>query len=166
MSERELSPTSLYAPSKRGISIRSGARKNRLNVYSRLREENPRESIGEIVKKVSELTGVSKRIVFRLKKALSAVSCPSKKRLLCRLTAPKGKGRSLIIIHIGSKEGFVRDADIFIWKKSGDYHEEIDGNHFEKWFETVMPELKPQSIIVMDNAFYHSLKKEKIPTST
>ncbi|GFY64023.1 DDE_3 domain-containing protein [Trichonephila inaurata madagascariensis] len=64
--------------------------------------------------------------------------------------------------HIGSKEGFVRDAaDIFIRKKSGDYHEEMDGNHFEKWFETVMPKLKPQSIIVMDNAPYHSVKKRE-----
>ncbi|GFQ77993.1 hypothetical protein TNCT_632911, partial [Trichonephila clavata] len=44
------------------------------------------------------------------------------------LTAPKGKGRRLI----GSNEGFVRDAaDIFIGKKSGDYHEEMDGNHFK-----------------------------------
>ncbi|GFY60150.1 DDE_3 domain-containing protein [Trichonephila inaurata madagascariensis] len=69
------------------------------------------------------------------------------------LTAPKGKGRRLIMAHIGSKEGFVRDAaDIFIRKKSGDYHEEMDDNHFEKWFETVMPKLKPQSIVVMDNA--------------
>ncbi|GFQ96960.1 DDE_3 domain-containing protein, partial [Trichonephila clavata] len=79
------------------------------------------------------------------------------------LTAPKDKGKRLIITHIGSKEGFVRDAaDIFTGKKSGDYHEEKDGNHFE----TIMPKLKPQSIIVMDNAPYHSVKKEKIPTSS
>ncbi|GFX51707.1 DDE_3 domain-containing protein [Trichonephila clavipes] len=39
-------------------------------------------------------------------------------------------------------------------------------NHFKKWFETAMPELKPQSFIVMDNAPYHSVKKEKIPTSS
>ncbi|GFY62611.1 uncharacterized protein TNIN_346571 [Trichonephila inaurata madagascariensis] len=78
------------------------------------------------------------------------------------LTAPKGKGRRLIITHIGSK-GLVRNAaDIFIGKKSGDYHEEMYGNHFEKCFETVMQKLKPQNIIVMDNAPYHSVKKEKI----
>ncbi|GFY51673.1 DDE_3 domain-containing protein [Trichonephila inaurata madagascariensis] len=63
-------------------------------------------------------------------------------------TAPKDKGRRLIIIHVRSKEGFVRDAaDIFFGKKSGDYHEEMDGNHFEKWFETDIPKLKPKSII-------------------
>ncbi|GFY45201.1 hypothetical protein TNIN_137541, partial [Trichonephila inaurata madagascariensis] len=66
-----MSPMSLYTPSKRGISIRSGAWKNILNVYSRLREENPQESISEIVRKVSEQIGVSKRTVFRLKKELT-----------------------------------------------------------------------------------------------
>ncbi|GFT68634.1 uncharacterized protein TNCV_1842211 [Trichonephila clavipes] len=83
MSEIEMSSTSLLTPSKRGISIRSGARKNILNVCSRLREENPQESISRIVRKVSELTGVSKRTVFRLKKekkTLSALSSPGKKR--------------------------------------------------------------------------------------
>ncbi|GFX44719.1 hypothetical protein TNCV_2428031 [Trichonephila clavipes] len=45
MSGIEMSPTSLYTPSKRRISIRSGARKNILNVYSRHREEHPQESI-------------------------------------------------------------------------------------------------------------------------
>ncbi|GFY62610.1 DDE_3 domain-containing protein [Trichonephila inaurata madagascariensis] len=77
-----MSPTSLYTPSKRGISIRSRAPKNILNVYSRLREENPQESISEIVRKVSGLTGISKITVFRLKKekTLSALSSPGKKR--------------------------------------------------------------------------------------
>ncbi|GFQ77269.1 DDE_3 domain-containing protein [Trichonephila clavata] len=89
----------------------------------------------------------------------------SSSNLTVGLTVPKGKGRRLIITPIGSKEGFVRDAaDIFIGKKSGDYHEEMDGNHFEKWFETIMPKLKPQNIIVMDNDPYHSMKKEKIPS--
>ncbi|GFW23299.1 DDE_3 domain-containing protein [Trichonephila clavipes] len=42
----------------------------------------------------------------------------------------------------------------------------MNGNHFEKWFETDLPKLKPQNIIVMDNAPYHSVKKEKIPISS
>ncbi|GFV68065.1 RING finger and SPRY domain-containing protein 1 [Trichonephila clavipes] len=63
-------------------NARSGARKNILNVYSRLREENPQESISGIVRKVSELTGISKRTAFCLKKekkTLSALSSPGKK---------------------------------------------------------------------------------------
>lgn len=91
----------------------------------------------------------------------------SSSNLTVGLTAPKGKGRRLIITHIGSAEGFVPDAaDVFEGKKSGDYHEEMDGNHFEKWFETILPKLKPHSTVVMDNAPYHSVKREKIPTSS
>ncbi|GFX01266.1 uncharacterized protein TNCV_4582311 [Trichonephila clavipes] len=44
----------------------------------------------------------------------------SSSNLTVGLTAPKGKGRRLIINHIGSKEGFVRDvADTFIGKNLG-----------------------------------------------
>ncbi|XP_072399409.1 uncharacterized protein [Diabrotica undecimpunctata] len=51
------------------------------------------------------------------------------------LKNPSGKGKMLIICHIGSEDGFVPDA---LWafesKKSGDYHEEMIGESFEKWF--------------------------------
>lgn len=310
MSEKGLSPTTLYTPSRRGKSIKSATRRNIMNVYSRLREESPQDSINKIAEKVAYLTGVSKRTVFRLKKekkASSPLSTPGKKRpgavnkrrrlvkyddftlscirrkihgffrrnemptldkvlkilnddkdifsknisrttlyrilkdlgfsyekrkrqaillerqdiilwrrnylrkyteykekntpiyyldetwvneghsqsrvwqdtniknsyeafssnLTVGLTAPTGKGKRLIITHIGSEDGFVPDAaDIFIGRKSGDYHEEMDGNHFEKWFENILPKLKPKSVIVMDNASYHSVKMEKIPTNS
>ncbi|GFW97284.1 DDE_3 domain-containing protein [Trichonephila clavipes] len=42
----------------------------------------------------------------------------------------------------------------------------MDGNHFEKWFEIVMPKLKPLSTISMGNAPYHLEKKVKFPTSS
>ncbi|XP_055932005.1 uncharacterized protein LOC129962281 [Argiope bruennichi] len=91
----------------------------------------------------------------------------SSSNLTVGLSAPKGKGRRLIITHIGSEEGFVRDAaEIFIRKKTGDYHDEMNGDHFEKWLESVLPKLKKNSVIVMDNASYHSVKMEKIPTSS
>ena len=83
MAEKSLSPTMLYTPSKRGKAIKSGARRNILNVYSRLREENPQDSINQVVEKVAQLTGVSERTVFRLKmekKASSPLSTPGKKR--------------------------------------------------------------------------------------
>ncbi|GFR10108.1 DDE_3 domain-containing protein [Trichonephila clavata] len=77
----------------------------------------------------------------------------SSSNLTVGLTTHKGKGRRLIITPIGSKEGFVQDAaDIFLGKKSGDYHEEMDCNSFEKRFETILAKLKPQSIIVMTMA--------------
>ncbi|XP_072400288.1 uncharacterized protein [Diabrotica undecimpunctata] len=77
------------------------------------------------------------------------------------------KGKRLIICHIGSEDGFVADA---LWsfesKKSGDYHEEMDGKGFESWFEKTLPKLEANSVIVMDNASYHSRKSEKIPTTS
>ncbi|GBM61225.1 hypothetical protein AVEN_65357-1 [Araneus ventricosus] len=43
----------------------------------------------------------------------------------------------------------------------------MDGNHFESWFKSkLIPKLEPNSIIVMDNASYHSVKEEKLPTQS
>ncbi|XP_072384696.1 uncharacterized protein [Diabrotica undecimpunctata] len=82
------------------------------------------------------------------------------------LKNPSGKGKRLIICHIGSKDGFVPDA---LWafesKKSGDYHEEMIGESFEKWFFSILEKLDKNSVIVLDNAPYHSRRVEKIPTT-
>ncbi|CAC5386354.1 unnamed protein product [Mytilus coruscus] len=40
---------------------------------------------------------------------------------------------------------------------SSDYHDEMNKEHFTEWFrDTLIPKLPPQSVIVMDNAPYHS----------
>nr|CAH7729528.1 unnamed protein product [Callosobruchus chinensis] len=53
-----------------------------------------------------------------------------------------GKGKRLIICHIGSVDGFVPDA---LWafesKKTGDYHEEMDGASFENWFSNTLSKI-------------------------
>ncbi|KAL3279003.1 hypothetical protein HHI36_016519 [Cryptolaemus montrouzieri] len=80
------------------------------------------------------------------------------------LKNPTGKGKRLIVCNIGSE--FVPDA---LWsfesKKSGDYHEEMDGPNFEEWFENILPKLEDGCVIVLDNASYHSRRTEKLPTS-
>lgn len=82
------------------------------------------------------------------------------------LRNPSGKGRRLIILHAGSEEGFVNEALlVFEGKKSGDYHEEMNGEVFESWFAEFLEKLPDQAVIVMDNAPYHSRRTEKIPTS-
>jgi hypothetical protein len=48
---------------------------------------------------------------------------------------------------------------------SSDYHDEMNGDNFREWFESIIPRLESNSVIVMDNAPYHSVKSEKIPTS-
>ncbi|XP_049771433.1 uncharacterized protein LOC126144186 [Schistocerca cancellata] len=66
---------------------------------------------------------------------LSALSTGSK--------GPSCKGKCLIIAHIGSKAGFV---EVCVWtfesKKSGDYHEKMCAETFEKWFQDVLPRLQ------------------------
>ncbi|CAC5392648.1 unnamed protein product [Mytilus coruscus] len=49
-----------------------------------------------------------------------------------------------------------------------DYHTEMNGKVFEQWFEKqLVPALPPKSIVVMDNASYHSVRVDgtKAPTS-
>ena len=40
----------------------------------------------------------------------------------------------------------------------------MNGDSFYDWFCGVLPKLKENSVIVMDNASYHSVKKDPIPT--
>ncbi|XP_072389313.1 uncharacterized protein [Diabrotica undecimpunctata] len=55
------------------------------------------------------------------------------------LQAPSGKGQRLIVAHIGSDTGFLQNsALVFVSKKTGDYHEDMDAACFEKWFENVL----------------------------
>ncbi|KAG8174579.1 hypothetical protein JTE90_005236 [Oedothorax gibbosus] len=43
----------------------------------------------------------------------------------------------------------------------------MNGPHFEEWFEKkLLPNLDANSVIVMDNAPYHSVLKEEIPNTS
>ncbi|CAK1592032.1 unnamed protein product [Parnassius mnemosyne] len=81
------------------------------------------------------------------------------------LKQPSGKGKRLIIGHIGGEEGFVEDSLLIFEAKKNieDYHQEMNADSFEKWFRGVLPKLKPNSVVVMDNAPYHSRKLESLP---
>ncbi|CAI6372171.1 unnamed protein product [Macrosiphum euphorbiae] len=52
---------------------------------------------------------------------------------------PSGKGKRLIVLHIGSEDGFVPGGLLcFRAKKTNtDYHEEMNGNTFFKWMEYI-----------------------------
>ena len=79
---------------------------------------------------------------------------------------PIGKGERLIICHAGNARGFINDCLLaFPSKKTSDYHEEMDGERFTKWFEHLLISLEEPSTIVMDNAPYHSMQVDKAPTS-
>lgn len=67
-----------------------------------------------------------------------------------------------MVIHAGGRDGFVPGAGK-VWSTTGkpkpgdDYHDNMDGSLFKLWFtRDFLPNLNKPSIIVMDNAKYHS----------
>lgn len=78
------------------------------------------------------------------------------------------RGQRLIVLNAGNRNGFIPNACL-IYKAlatTGDYHGEMNGNNFTKWLtEMVLPNLNEPSAIVMDNASYHSMKLDKVPTT-
>ena len=80
---------------------------------------------------------------------------------------PSGKGSRLIILHAGSENGWIDGASLVFQSKkaTGDYHDEMTSEHFEEWFhDSLMPNIPPNSLIVIDNAPYHSRRLEPVPT--
>ncbi|XP_049799908.1 uncharacterized protein LOC126235220 [Schistocerca nitens] len=75
---------------------------------------------------------------------------------------PSGKGKRLIIVHIGSKTGFVEGC---LWTFESKNHEKMCTKTFEKWFQDVLPRLQENAVIVLDNTPYHSRRKEKFPNA-
>lgn len=77
---------------------------------------------------------------------------------------PSGKGKRLIVLHIGSEDGFVENGLLCFESKKSDYHDEMNGQTFCEWMENILLRLKDNCVIVMDNAPYHSVKLDKAPT--
>lgn len=81
---------------------------------------------------------------------------------------PSGKGPRLIILHAITKAGWVPGAKLVFQAKSGtgDYHGQMDYNNFSQWFmDQLLPNIPPQSLIIMDNAKYHNvLADDTFPT--
>lgn len=76
---------------------------------------------------------------------------------------PTGKGERLIIINAITKNGWVKDAKLVFksTRKTGDYHGQMDGKLFQKWFsEKLIPNIPANSNIIMDNAPYHNVLSE------
>jgi hypothetical protein len=74
-----------------------------------------------------------------------------------------------IIIHAGNENGFIEGADVIFSSKTqlSDYHGEMNQQNFLYWFENqLLKNLKQPSVIVMDNAPYHSVLLKKTPNSS
>ncbi|XP_050312224.1 uncharacterized protein LOC126747544 [Anthonomus grandis grandis] len=78
------------------------------------------------------------------------------------------KGQRLIILHAGGRNGFVNNG-LLIFRsgsKSGDYHDDMNHHNFMKWAENqLIPNLLPNSVLVLDNAAYHNVPVVKNITS-
>jgi transposase len=74
-------------------------------------------------------------------------------------------GKRLIMVHAGSRAGFLQGAEL-IYKAgsvSGDYHGQMNSINFEKWVtEKLLANLPPCSVVVLDNAPYHSVQLDKV----
>lgn len=86
----------------------------------------------------------------------------------CVLDAPLARGKRVIILHAGSEDGWVPNGLLVSAKNikdaSADYHEDMTANLFEQWFrDQLLPNIEPRSVIVIDNASYHSRQAIKIP---
>jgi transposase len=80
------------------------------------------------------------------------------------LKTPSGKGKRLIVTHIGSDTGFLTSGLwVFESGSTREYHEEMTGDAFLEWFSKILKLVEAGSVIVMDNAPYHSVRMEKIP---
>lgn len=87
------------------------------------------------------------------------------------LVAPSAKGGCLILVHAGSKDtGFINNAVDFFMSKEGsnvEYHSRMNGVYFEHWFTTkLLPNIPASSVIVIDNAAYHSVTLKKVTTAS
>ncbi|XP_043264226.1 uncharacterized protein LOC122404355 [Colletes gigas] len=75
----------------------------------------------------------------------------------------------LVIVHAGGENGFINGAELIYKPTStvGDYHGQMDAEKFEKWIvEKLLPNIPQSSVVVMDNAPYHSTQINKPPTKS
>lgn len=88
--------------------------------------------------------------------------------ITCALNVPASRGKRIIILHAGSEKGWVNGALMLSAKNvancSADYHQDMNAKLFETWFkDQLLPNIPEGSVIVMDNASYHSRQTELIP---
>lgn len=72
------------------------------------------------------------------------------------------------MVHAGGEMGFLPNC-LLLFKSgttSGDYHHDMNGDNYHKWVKTqLIPNLPPNSVVVIDNAPYHNVLMNKAPSS-
>lgn len=83
---------------------------------------------------------------------------------------PPGEGERFVVVAGGTAGGFVEGSYLCYPAKSthGDYHGEMNGDLFQRWLTThLLPSLPEPSVLVLDNAPYHSqlTEESRCPTT-
>jgi hypothetical protein len=74
------------------------------------------------------------------------------------LLKPLNKGQRLIIIHAGRGAHLFQCPFMVENQSSGGYHNQTNRQNYEKWLQKKSaPILKPNSVIVVDNASYEDV---------
>lgn len=87
------------------------------------------------------------------------------------MNTPVSRGKRIIILHAGNENGWVPNCLLLSCKNiancSADYHADMNHVLFEKWFqEQLLPNISPNSVIILDNASYHSRQINKKPNKS
>ncbi|XP_068247273.1 uncharacterized protein [Palaemon carinicauda] len=75
-----------------------------------------------------------------------------------------GDGERVVVVAAGTNKGFIEDSFLCYTAKnsSGDYHGEMNAELFQRWLTTkLLPSLEEPSVLVIDNAPYHSRLTEE-----
>ncbi|KAK3870173.1 hypothetical protein Pcinc_024575 [Petrolisthes cinctipes] len=83
---------------------------------------------------------------------------------------PPGEGERFVVVAAGTDEGFVDGSYLCYPAKTnqGDYHGEMNGELFMRWLTMqLLPSLPEPSVLVLDNAPYHSqlTEESRCPTT-
>lgn len=81
----------------------------------------------------------------------------------------KVDGKRYIVLHAGNEDGFIKGAGLIFSSKTknSDYHGEMNRDNFLHWFQhQLLENLSEPSLIIMDNAPYHSMLLNKIPNGS
>lgn len=75
----------------------------------------------------------------------------------------------IIVVDVCTPNGFLQNARLVYQADTTtrDYHGQMNNENFKKWItEKLIPNLPPNSVIIMDNAPYHSVLQEKVPSKS
>lgn len=81
---------------------------------------------------------------------------------------PSGVGPRFIVVNAITEDGWVEGAQLVFEakKRTGDYHGQMNWDNFSRWFEyQLLPNIEPESIVILDNARYHNVLEDEVTPS-